>query len=130
MGRAREYTDAAMIAALEKHRGLVYHAAKVVGCHPDTIYDRAKVSEAVARAIRNERGKVVDTAESGLFEALDGREAWAIQFTLRTIGKDRGYVERQEVDQTSRTTLEVVEEIVDAGGDAEDGPAAPDPGGV
>jgi hypothetical protein len=121
MARTREYTDAAMVKALAECRGLVYHAADRVGCHPDTIYDRAKVSEAVAAAIRRERGKVVDTAESGLFDALAAGEPWAIQFALRNLGKDRGYVERTEVEQKTEARLRLVEEVV---GDDKDGEAA------
>lgn len=118
MGRKREYTDEAMVKALTETRGLVYLAAELVGCHYDTIYDRAKVSKPVADAMRRERGKVVDVAESKLFGYIDDGEAWAIQFALRNLGKDRGYVERQEVEQKTEAKLRLVENVV--GGD-EDG---------
>jgi hypothetical protein len=98
MGRKREYTEEAIVRALVAKKGMVYHAAEAVGCCADTIYERAKTSKPIRDAIKHERGKVVDSTELKLFDAAVGKgEGWAVQFLLRTIGKDRGYVERQEV---------------------------------
>jgi hypothetical protein len=44
-----------------------------------------------------EREEIVDYAEMGLRGAVLNKEAWAIAFSLKTLGKSRGYVERQEV---------------------------------
>lgn len=107
MARTRKYTDEQIVTALKATRGLVYLAAARMKCDPSTIYDRSKVSVAVSAAMTTERGKVVDLAESGLFDALKAKEAWAIQFALKTLGKNRGYVERQE-------TRDVTDEDIDA----------------
>ena len=112
MGRKREYTDEAMVKALTQTKGLVYLAADIVGCHYDTIYDRAKESEAVASAMRRARGKVVDVAESKLFEAVEAGNMKAVMFALRNLGKDRGYFEKTEVEQTSKTRLVIEEDVV------------------
>lgn len=100
MARALKYSDDEMVAALKLKRGMVYLAAAVVGCDPDTIYHRAKSSARVKAVMRSERGKVVDTAEMKLFDAIEAGESWAVQMALKTLGKDRGYVERQEVGGT------------------------------
>lgn len=100
MGRVRKYTDQEIVAALREARGMVYHAAAKVGCEADTIYKRSRSSPAVAAAMRAERGKVLDTAESKLFDAIEGGEVWAVTFALRMLAKDRGYVERQEHQHT------------------------------
>lgn len=126
MGRNRQYTDAEMVAALTRTRGLVYLAADIVGCHYDTIYDRAKNSEAVAAAMRRERGKVVDVAESKLFEAIEAGEPWAVQFGLKNLGKDRGYFEKTEVEQKTSARLVIEEDVV--GDDHPPGEAAPGAG--
>jgi len=94
MGRKRLYSDEQIVAALTETKGMVYLAADRVGCSPDTIYARAEKSKAVKDAIRNERGKVVDTAELKLFDAIQRDEPWAIRMALMTIGKDRGYQEK------------------------------------
>lgn len=72
-------------------------AARELKCHPDTIRNYARRHTTVKKALDDEREDLVDLAETGLRVALLNREAWAVAFTLKTIGKSRGYVERQEV---------------------------------
>ena len=96
MPRPRKYSDKAIATALVEASGLVYIAAAALGCAPNTIYNRAKAVAAIAETIDNQRGKFLDTAEVKLRQALLAGEPWAIQFVLRTLGKDRGYSERFE----------------------------------
>ena len=71
------------------------------------------------KSVRDEaRESVKDDAESVLYQQLREGEAWAVCFFLKTQAKDRGYIERTEVEQTSKTRLELVEEIVDGDVDA------------
>jgi hypothetical protein len=91
------YNQKQIIKALEKNNGMVYITAKAVGCSPVTIYSLAKKNPAIQEAINNARGEVTDNAESKLFSAIQAGEAWAICFYLKTQGKGRGYVERQEM---------------------------------
>jgi hypothetical protein len=91
------YSTADIIKALEKTHGMVYLAAEDLGCAAMTIYRRAEKVQAVQDTINSYRGKLIDKAELKLEQAVLNGEPWAIQITLRTIGKHRGYVERQEV---------------------------------
>ena len=86
-----------MIEALKKTNGLVSLAAKNLGCAPKTIYHRAHEVQAVQQAIDDCREELVDIAELALRSCLVKQEAWAVALTLRTIGRHKGYVERQEV---------------------------------
>jgi predicted transcriptional regulator len=72
-------------------------AAKILGCHPDTIRNYADSNERVRRALESERKDLVDIAKKGLRRHLERQEAWAISFTLKTLGKDEGFTERQEI---------------------------------
>lgn len=126
MVRPRIYSNEEMIAALIANKGMVYLAAESIGCEADTIYTRAKSEPEVASCLKTQRGKVVDTAELKLFKALEAEQPWAIKMTLSTIGKDRGYFEKTEIDQSSKGTLVITEEIVDAG-HREDDPTPPSP---
>ena len=90
------YSDEAIIKAITLNRGLITRAAKTLGCTDVLIYQRRKLNPAIQQAIEAARESMLDTAEFKLGEALDKGEAWAICFTLKTIGKNRGYVERQE----------------------------------
>ena len=40
-------------------------------------------------------------------------EPWAIQMTLKTIGKSRGYVERQEVTGADSSPIELIVKYAD-----------------
>ena len=93
----QRYTPQQIADALHETRGMVFLAAKKLGCSDETIYNYAKRYKAVGDALRQQRGQFVDMAELKLWNAVNEGEAWAVQFALRTLGKGRGYVERQEV---------------------------------
>ena len=76
---------------------MVYLAARMLGCTPQTIYNRAKRTQSIQDAIDNSRGELVDLAEQKFRAAIMNGEPWAVAMALKTIGKGRGYVERQEV---------------------------------
>jgi transposase-like protein len=90
-------TDKRMLDAIKKNGGAVYLAARELGCAPNTIYNRMEKVPAMKQAVEDARGEVVDYAEQKLRLAVLNGEPWAIGMTLKTIGKSRGYVERQEV---------------------------------
>ena len=90
-------TDKRMLDAIKKNGGAVYLAARELGCAPNTIYNRMEKTPALKQAVEDARGEVVDYAEQKLRLAILNGEPWAIAMALKTIGKSRGYVERQEV---------------------------------
>jgi hypothetical protein len=96
-----------MIEALEETDGLVYLTAQKLGCSPMTIYLRAKVDPEVQAAIDNARGRLIDLAENSLKDAVENGEGWAVCFTLKTLGRHRGYIERLELAlRTQRDRIE------------------------
>lgn len=101
MGKPK-YEREQVIQALKAHNGMVYLAAEALHCTPQTIYNYAKRYVSVQEAIDDSRGKVLDMAEQALYSAILNREAWAVAFALKTIGKQRGYVERQEIAGTGK----------------------------
>lgn len=86
-------TNAQIIAALREYL-TVSAAADALGISRATIYARRRTCEEVAEAILEAREILVDKAEKGLEQLVDEGDFRAIQFTLRTLGRDRGYVER------------------------------------
>ena len=88
------YKTAKIIETLKKLNGMVYLAAKELGCETHTIYNRAKKVQAVQDAIDNSRGELVDIAEQKLKGAVLSGEAWSIALVVKTLGKHRGYVEQ------------------------------------
>ena len=90
-------TNDMMVRALKATDGGVYAAADKLKCHPSTIYDRAKGNSEVQDAIDHPRMLLVDLAETALKKAVKAGEAWAVCFALKTQGKARGYIERQDI---------------------------------
>ena len=105
-GSGQRYTAAQVIHALDINKGMVYLAAKSLGCSHVTVYNYAKRYPTVQRAIDANRGYVIDVAELKLYDAILAGEHWAVAFTLKTIGKHRGYVERQEFQKVNEGELD------------------------
>jgi hypothetical protein len=111
-GSKPRYTAAQVCAALTASKGLVYLAAKRLKCDPDTVNNYCKRYPSVQAARDAQRGEMVDLAEQKLFESIKKGEAWGISLCLKTLGRDRGYVERQEFggDPAAPIVMKVVYE--------------------
>jgi hypothetical protein len=105
--RKEKYTQKEMIDALTAAKGMVYVAARKLECSAQTVYTYAEKYPAVKEAMKQERGLMVDIAEIALYKAVQNGEPWAVSLTLKTIGKDRGYTERQEITGADGGALEV-----------------------
>lgn len=92
----QRYTAQQVIAALQETKGMIFLAAKRLGCDPETIANYCKRYPTVQAAKDAERGEMVDTAELKLWQSIQNGEAWGIAYCLSRLGKDRGYVERTE----------------------------------
>ena len=84
--------------ALKKTNANISLAAKSLGVARSSLYDFVNKHDDLKQLITDERESLVDIAESALKSAVVGKEAWAVCFTLKTIGKSRGYVERVETE--------------------------------
>jgi hypothetical protein len=104
---ANKYTQEAMIRAIEAANGMIYIAARKLGCSHQTVYNYARRYPAVQKTIDEQRGILLDTAELALLKAITQGEGWAVCFTLKTLGKQRGFVERQEITGADGGALEV-----------------------
>jgi hypothetical protein len=105
MGSSKTQTDIqkkAMIVALEKSLGIVTTACRNVGIGRDTHYRWMRDDAEYRTAVESLEGVALDLAESKLHEEILGGNTAAIIFFLKTKGKKRGYVERQEVESVQR----------------------------
>lgn len=101
------YTDTQIIKALQDTKGMVYVAAQRLGCSPDTIKARLAKSQKIRAVAEAERGKMGDTAELKLIQAIQAGQPWAVTFYLKTQAKDRGYTERMEVTGNDGTDITI-----------------------
>jgi hypothetical protein len=80
----------------------------------NAIYENlAKDTELVAM-LQQAKDEFIDFAENKLVESVKKGDWKAIEFTLRTIGKNRGYAERQEITHQGSQPVHIVFEDNDA----------------
>lgn len=77
--------------------GNVAAIARRFGCARGTIQARIDRSPTLTAALNDARESMVDMTESALYKRILDGDTTAIIFFLKTRGKERGYVERQEV---------------------------------
>ena len=88
-----------MIECLERALGVVSTACKKADISRTTHY-RWMEQEEYAAKVREIQDVAVDFAESHLHKLIQNGNPAATIFYLKTKGKNRGYVERQEIDHT------------------------------
>lgn len=87
----------AIIEALEKSLGVVTTACKVVGIGRTQFYQWLKDDEEFAQEVDDIQNIALDFAESQLHKQIGDGSTAATIFYLKTKGKKRGYIERQEI---------------------------------
>ena len=88
----------AMIDALEKSLGIVTTACKAVGIARETHYRWMREDEEYSESVKSIEDIALDFAESQLHKQIKDGEVSSTIFFLKTKGKRRGYIERQEID--------------------------------
>lgn len=99
--------------ALRAGKGMVSIAAKTLDMTRSGLYERINKTPRLQQVISDEREAMTDTAELSLHRAIVGGEAWAVCFYLKTQGKSRGYVERQEITGANGGALTIEIEALD-----------------
>jgi len=95
----------AMLEALERSLGIVSTACQAANISRQTHYNWMKADREYADAVNELANRTLDFAESHLHKLIkDGNPAATI-FFLKTKGKGRGYVERQEIEVAEKKPL-------------------------
>ena len=103
MGRRIRKED--YIKAIRASNGIITSAAMKLGVERAAIYQAAKRWSDVQEAIDESRQILVDFAEAKLKEKILALDTTAIIFTLKTLGKNRGYVERVEQQHSGEIAI-------------------------
>lgn len=90
-GRPPEIDPMDAAEALLRHGGNVTQAAGFLGCTPQGLRLLVRRNPDLQTALAEAREAACDSAESALLSAVKRGEAWAICFTLRAWGRDRGF---------------------------------------
>jgi len=105
-----------LIEGLKKFRGIITSACEYANLDRQTFYNYKKEDPLFAQAVEESQEEALDFVEGKLFEKINGvgiisqdGEVYnqppsdtAIIFYLKTKGKKRGYVERSEIDHTTK----------------------------
>ena len=95
----------AMVEALTKALGIVKMACESCGISRQTHYNWLKEDPAYKEACDNLPEVVLDFAEHHLHKLISEGNPAATIFYLKTKGKVRGYVERQEIEVAEKKPL-------------------------
>ena len=103
----------AIIEALEKSLGVVTTACKNVGIGRTTFYGWIQEDEEFAKEVDDIQNIALDFAESQLHKQIGEGNTSATIFYLKTKGKKRGYIERQEITGADGMPTNFQIEIID-----------------
>lgn len=107
----------AIIDALEKSLGVVTTACKKVGIGRTTFYGWLKEDLKFAKEVEDIQNIALDFVESKLFENIRSGKTAEMIFYLKSKGKKRGYVERQEITgadgMPNNFQIEIIDKIKD-----------------
>ncbi len=103
---SRTPTNEAIVEALTRTFGNVSESARKIGMAPSSLRRRIAKSETLQDAKLEARNLFLDSLEEvSRQETLKPENTIERIFTLKTVGKQRGYVERQEIVQYDPTKL-------------------------
>lgn len=82
--------------ALDNNYGIITDAANSLGIHRNTLHNWINADPELLPHVAGGREELLDLAESQLVKNIKNGDVASILFTLKTIGRGRGYVERHE----------------------------------
>jgi hypothetical protein len=100
----------AMLVALEQSLGVVTPACKSVDIARETHYRWLKEDEEYAEAVKQLDDVAIDFAESQLHKQIKSGQTASTIFYLKTKGKKRGYIEKQEVESNIVTGIKLIDD--------------------
>ena len=107
MDKSRHIKKETILQALENSLGVVTVACKQANIPRSTYYKWLKEDKEFADQVKEIENIALDFAESQLHSQIKDGSTPATIFYLKTKGKKRGYVEKQELDLTSAQPVKI-----------------------
>ena len=114
MDESRHIKKESLLKSLEQSLGVVTVACKKADIPRSTYYKWLKEDESFAEQVRDIENVALDFAESQLHKQISDNSTAATIFYLKTKGKNRGYVERQEITGVEGMPTNFQIEIIDS----------------
>jgi len=94
--------------AIDGSYGNVTAIALRLNCARKTVYEKLEKYPELKLVLKDERDKIVDLAENKLLAAVNRGSEYSINLVLRTLGKERGYTEKQEIQHSGEVAGKIV----------------------
>lgn len=104
--RTPRVSNERVIEALRANMGIIARAARALGYSDRCgLWQRIQSDPELQAALADAKECALDMSESALFKQIDEGVTPAIIFHLKCMGKERGYVERQEVKHSGSLAI-------------------------
>jgi len=114
MAKKEAYKVSEVIAALKQGDGYVSQAAQILGCSTVTVYAYAKRHKTVMATWNDIKEKRHDFVENAMFKRIkEGSDTMMIWYS-KTQMKERGYVEKQQLEHINPIPIQYVKENRDS----------------
>ena len=90
------------LISLKKNNGNISESCDAANIGRQTYYDWIEKDEVFKQDADDAQESLIDLAESKLMENIEDNDNTSIIFFLKTKGKKRGYIEKQEIDANIR----------------------------
>jgi len=111
LSKKREQTAERIIKALGETQGLLTMAARKAGVSYTTVKRYATEFQSVREAVQEAKESMLDFAEGKLYSKIKDGDNACIIFYLKTQGKARGFIERQEVSGRDGEAIKIEQTI-------------------
>ena len=99
-----------MLEALEESLGVVTPACKMVNISRQTHYRWLEEDPEYKAAVQEIENAALDFAETALHQQIREGTPSSTMFYLKTKGKKRGFVEKQEVETNTVTAIKLIDD--------------------
>ena len=121
MDKSRHIKKESMLKALEKNLGVVTLSCRKANIPRSTFYKWVNEDKEFAEQVKEIENVALDFAESELLKQIQNGIPTSTIFYLKTKGKKRGYIERQEITGADGMPNNFQIEIIDKTEDADTG---------
>lgn len=104
-------TRGKFLKAVNKSGGILQVIADRLSVSRRAVYDYLEKHDFARKSFDESREQLTDMAEAQLVNKIQAGDNWAIGFRLKTIGKDRGYVEKTEVSLKGELAVGVLSSV-------------------
>ena len=113
MDKSRHIKKESILKALEKNLGVVTLSCRKANIPRSTFYKWLKEDQEFAEQVKEIENVALDFAESELLKQIQNGIPTSTIFYLKTKGKKRGYIERQEITGADGMPNNLQIEIID-----------------